>query len=991
MTQRQPGLFGNYITDDTLHRTMPWHGAIIEGMSPSISGVGGGAGWVVALSPSDRGLSVWRTKGDAEHGCQTIEEDEAVIISIDPPDANPRIDLILGIHLHFDGPIDGLTGLPTGDFLTEQHADYVVLKGTPATAPEAPVVEDPFDLVGRHAVVLAAVRVASESDNVAMVEAWDPTDWTHARRALPHVLSFEASNPDPGVDHDPYTFGIVSASSAIPDFDFDDLAILIPRSGYYHVNFTAEAAAKIARLMKKSVGETVYSDIHVTTGRISAIFEFTLGDRLVLGGDSAAGTMAGTLVYLGFSDQDGELQDPANSFDITNADITEYGATTFPHLMTIPITTTGATPPIAWRILAGTDLPGASLDGDNVLANLSNYGSWTLKIYGKDSIGKTGRKTIRILKLPSAISVDTPEFLLLQGSPSGQAWDDVDGDAYGYLGSTGFTRTFTITKSGGVGPYSFFGTDGTSLLNPNVNSGTGVANLWIPAVAQQASETEYNGQTTMTLTVRGAFGARTDKTVKSFAPRMHAKAGAASLYIRDTPTHITLARPVTATFTINMATGSPAASQFQTGTHVWSYIPEDTDVTGAGVSADTDTTATFTADVPASLGTYHFKVKAVVTVGSQTTNTEQAIELQLVPHGWLGLGWTDNTADITADPAEHWQWVNRGYSGNTIGPDGAVFHNSKFWAPMIDIHYGITGGPDAWRLKVFSSTDGAAWTEETISGITFPGVPDGDQLYASLTKSGPSGSPVFVMAIYSESLGTYKFHTSTDMLAWTAGNDIDTGPLLRGNISYNAGAPAGKYGNLGTHGANGQGLWVSSNGRTWNTDPESDIPGSSPSDPNPYNRLGSDGVGWLAVANNKVAYTTDTTSWAVYTIPNGNWTMPCWTGSLWIMVENGGNRAITSPDGVVWTVRALPSTKTWTRWVWTGEAFVAFGMTAQKLYYLMTVDGITWKQQQMSLSGDYGAPYLVASDGFNFMLFTSKNVLDYGYPWGFRSINLLSY
>jgi hypothetical protein len=990
MTQRQPGLFGTYVTDDDLHRVMPWYGAVVEGLVPSISGIGAGAGWTVTLGTSGRGVSVWRTKGDADHGCQTVEETEGVALQIDPPDANPRIDLILGLHKWVQGPVDGLTGEPTGEFTTSQQAVYAVLKGTPATEPEIPTVEDPYDGVGRHPVVLAAVRVAAEVDNVAVVERWDPTDWTHDRRGIPHVLTFEATNPDPGNDH-AYTFGIVKATSELPTFDFDDLAVYISRTGYYHVLLTAEAADKICRIERKAMAETGYSQVHETVGRISAVLFFTAGDKVIFSGDSGAVTLAGSFVYLGFSDQEGELQDPGNSFTITNADISEYGEETFPYEMVIPITTTGDTPPIAWKILAGTDLPNAAFDGSDVKSTLVSYGAWTLKIYGKDSTGKTARKVIKILKLPSQIVVDTPAYLLLSGGTVGEAWDNIDGTGYGYGGESGFTRTFTITRSGGVGPYQYFGREPGSLLNPNVAVNTGVSTLFLPALPPQASNAEYNGQSTMTLTVTGAYGARTDKTVKAYAPRMHAKAGAATLYRRESPTLITLARPTTATFSILLATGSPADSNFQTGTHVWSVVGAGTTFAGAGVSAGTSYTSTFTADVPNDLGAYTFKTKAVVTVGSQTTTTEELFTVNLVPHGWLGLSWTLNTTTIHAGSNEHWFWATNPAAGPFNSNGGVVYHSSKFWVWARDFN----GSPNVTskKTRLFSTSDGSTWTLESPTGITLPTDPTTDRVDATLAKCGTT----YVALVYNEAGPTLKFATSTDMLAWTEGADVlASGPRPLGQIAYNAGATGNKYAILSSFGLSGQGFFTSGNGRSWNSTPVALISGSTASDPSPYTRLGSDGVGWLAIANNKAAYTTDGTTWSTTSIPSGNWRGPIWTGASWVLVEYGGNRALTSPDAVTWTTRYLPSTKNWNVIEWTGESIFVAGQQAggtgatQNHFYLMSTDGITWSQNQITTGGYYQGPFAVASVGGNVLVLCNNTLEDYGTPWGAKGISLIS-
>lgn len=130
---------------------------------------------------------------------------------------------------------------------------------------------------------------------------------------------------------------------------------------------------------------------------------------------------------------------------------------------------------------------------------------------------------------------------------------------------------------------------------------------------------------------------------------------------------------------------------------------------------------------------------------------------------------------------------------------------------------------------------------------------------------------------------------------------------------------------------------------------------------------------WSAIAygnSTYVAVANGTTTSTAATSPDGiNWTsrlMPTtafsWTGvayggTTFVAVATGTNIAATSPDGITWTARTLPSTANWTGVYYGGGLFVAFvnGTTTAAT----SPDGITWTTRTLPsasawTAGTYG-------------------------------------
>ena len=90
------------------------------------------------------------------------------------------------------------------------------------------------------------------------------------------------------------------------------------------------------------------------------------------------------------------------------------------------------------------------------------------------------------------------------------------------------------------------------------------------------------------------------------------------------------------------------------------------------------------------------------------------------------------------------------------------------------------------------------------------------------------------------------------------------------------------------------------------------------------------------------ATSPDGVTWTLRNMPsNGYWLDTVWNGTVWCAVCGGPtNMAATSPDGITWTQRTLPVTAAWYSIAWNGSVFcTVFNNTAVSA---TSPDGITW-------------------------------------------------
>lgn len=160
--------YGELITDTSIQRANPLPPGVYIGGAPSVSPAGGGA-FSVSIAPApDRGVTAYRTVPQTPyHGSATIYEDGNLVFTIQPPSAQPRIDLLVAAHKWVQGPIDAGTGQPTGAVTPEMMPVYSVVVGTASSNPVPPSIPTPFDVDGRCALALAQVLISPDGTCIA--------------------------------------------------------------------------------------------------------------------------------------------------------------------------------------------------------------------------------------------------------------------------------------------------------------------------------------------------------------------------------------------------------------------------------------------------------------------------------------------------------------------------------------------------------------------------------------------------------------------------------------------------------------------------------------------------------------------------------------------------------------------------------------------------------------------------------------------------------
>ena len=113
----------------------------------------------------------------------------------------------------------------------------------------------------------------------------------------------------------------------------------------------------------------------------------------------------------------------------------------------------------------------------------------------------------------------------------------------------------------------------------------------------------------------------------------------------------------------------------------------------------------------------------------------------------------------------------------------------------------------------------------------------------------------------------------------------------------------------------------------------------------------------LPTASGAVCYTSpDGVTWTSRTMPSTNaWTsIAVNSAGLFCAVGNtSGTAAATSPDGITWTARTLPSTATWCSIAYNGTNFVAIPSNAANTAAASSPDGITWTARTLPTSAQW--------------------------------------
>lgn len=509
MTQTIHPLYGEYITDAGIARAIPLPAGVYDGLLPSIAGAGGSAGWTASLDTID-GHSLWRTQGDTTNGRILIEETGPIQVHIAGPSANPRIDLIVGIHKWVQGPTDPTTFEPTGSLTDAQKATYAVVQGTPATTPTEPTVLDPWDVGGNRAVVLAKVTVPVSG--APTIERYQTTDLrlAYMRAVVGEVVTarnefgslkerIDAIGTAQLIEAASFkgSIGITGGGNLQPVVmtevkKYGDAVVVrdnttlgLAKPGLYEVicvcnsvygrggmlnatqivlgyNGAETSADFINDTFADDEDQTAYAMLYVdpswTDPYISIHHDSFLG-----------GTMRGSVKYLGTPSAIGTL-----GITTGNIAISDTATPTWPNFTLISLVATNAVGGVTWSVVPGGGLqdgttdPKASIVGGALRIDwTANPGAlpktWSVKLQATDSAtpARTVQKTITI-----TLSAYSVQSLVIT------ATDKI----FTLTGAGPFTPSFTATATGGTPTYTWAlvaGAD-TTLPGASIDNSTGV-------------------------------------------------------------------------------------------------------------------------------------------------------------------------------------------------------------------------------------------------------------------------------------------------------------------------------------------------------------------------------------------------------------------------------------------------------------------------------------------------------------------------------------
>ena len=128
----------------------------------------------------------------------------------------------------------------------------------------------------------------------------------------------------------------------------------------------------------------------------------------------------------------------------------------------------------------------------------------------------------------------------------------------------------------------------------------------------------------------------------------------------------------------------------------------------------------------------------------------------------------------------------------------------------------------------------------------------------------------------------------------------------------------------------------------------------------------------MVVSGTSIAYTSpDGITWTQRTLPSSSqWNSIAWNGTVFCAISNtSGTVAATSPDGITWTARTLPTSQVWNSIAWNGTLFAVVGGSASTVA-ATSPDGITWTNRTIT-SGTWS---LVIWNGTVFLAIGSGTV-----------------
>lgn len=468
---------------------------------------------------------------------------------------------------------------------------------------------------------------------------------------------------------------------------------------------------------------------------------------------------------------------------------------------------------------------------------------------------------------------------------------------YGAGASVTIQVTFSepvIAMVGGGGIYLALNSGGTGVYN--TGSGTNTLDIKYTVIAtQNAADLNYSTTAALTLvggaTIKDSAGNNAVLTLPALAAA--GSLGANTNIVIDTTTPVISATapassssPSTTqvSYTLSKAVASGSITWTRTGgTADGGGSPPGTHtqaLTGAELNSGAHTNITLTNNPALVSGTvYSVAFNATDAAGnSATTVTNTNVTFLTAPSGTT---WTGRTISVAGFPV----W------------SGVAYGNSTFVAIANSTTTAAT------------SPDGITWTQRAMPGA---------DNWSAITY----GGGVFV-AVASF---TTNAATSPDGITWTP----RTMPSAAGWLSVTYGG-----GRFVAVAANSTTAATSPDGITWTLR-------TLPTNSN-WHGVTYGGGTFVAVAygSTAAATSTDAVTWTPQVLPaSSNWNSVTYGNSVFVAVGNGTNAA-SSPDGITWTARSLPSS-IWNAVAFGNGAFVAVGSGGGPTYVANSPDGFTW-------------------------------------------------
>lgn len=278
-------------------------------------------------------------------------------------------------------------------------------------------------------------------------------------------------------------------------------------------------------------------------------------------------------------------------------------------------------------------------------------------------------------------------------------------------------------------------------------------------------------------------------------------------------------------------------------------------------------------------------------------------------------------------------WIERSVSGIATTGSGIAWNGTVFCV------VGQVAGTTA-----YTSPDGITWTARTlpsssawrsiawngtvfctvaddINGTTAATSPDGITWTARTLPAAGAASAWYSIAAKGSRFCAVSYNSSLaawsdDGISWTSATLPSTGNW----ISICSALTTTNLFCVIAYGSNKAA--TSPDGVTWTAR-------TLPSSGN-WTSVASDGTGFLAVGLYPLAATSaNGTTWAAQSLPisaDGVQSV-AWNGNVWMVLDYGSAYCATSPDGVAWTTKSMPSYSNWNALAWNGKIFCATSNT----------------------------------------------------------------